>query len=244
MGKRKRYQKRKKRTLLGGVLVTLFAALAIPLLVKYFGHSLPDGFEIPEYGGEAFVVINGGVPFFEPEEITTKEFETYSELDVLGRCGVAYANLCPAFLPTQERGEIGSIRPSGWQQEKYPGVVDSEPAYLYNRCHLIAFCLTGQNANEKNLITGTRYLNVEGMLPFEEEVVRYVERTSNHVLYRVTPVFEGENLVASGVLMEAYSVEDAGEGICFCVYCFNVQPGVVIDYATGESRLLNEEKAQ
>jgi DNA-entry nuclease len=158
-------------------------------------------------------------------------------LDPLGRCGVAYANVSRELMPTEERGEIGNIKPSGWNQEKYEGVVDSVPPYLYNRCHLIAYCLTAENANEKNLITGTRYMNVNGMLPFEEKVAKYLDTYDNHVLYRVTPIFEGNNLVASGVLMEAYSVEDEGKGICFCVYCYNVQPGVKINYKTGESEL-------
>ena len=140
-------------------------------------------------------------------------------------------------MPTEERGTIGNIKPSGWNQAKYEGVIDSKPPYLYNRCHLIAYCLTAENANEKNLITGTRYMNVEGMLPFEEQVAKYLDQNDNHVLYRVTPVFDGDNLVASGVLLEAYSVEDNGEGVCFCVYCYNVQPGIEIDYKTGESSL-------
>ena len=148
---------------------------------------------------------------------------------------MAYANVSKDTMPTEARGEIGQIRPSGWHTVKYTGVVDGN--YLYNRCHLIAYCLTAENANKKNLITGTRYMNNEGMLPFEEKTARYIDKTNNHVLYRVTPVFEGSNLVASGVLMEAYSVEDQGKGICFCTYCYNVQPGVAIDYATGDSHL-------
>lgn len=192
---------------------------------------------IPEYAGDPYVVINGNMPFFTEEEKTsTVTFEQYSELDELGRCGVAYANVSRELQPEEERGEIGMIRPTGWVQKKYEGIVDSTPPYLYNRCHLIAYCLTGQNANEKNLITGTRYLNVKGMLPFEEKVAAYLNREDHHVLYRVTPIYEENNLLASGVLMEAWSVEDQGEGICFCVYCYNVQPGIEIDYATGESR--------
>lgn len=148
---------------------------------------------------------------------------------------MAYANVSKNTMPTEARGEIGQIRPSGWHTVKYAGVVDGN--YLYNRCHLIAYCLTAENANKKNLITGTRYMNNEGMLPYEEKTARYIDKTNNHVLYRVTPVFEGSNLVASGVLMEAYSVEDQGKGICFCTYCYNVQPGVAIDYATGDSHL-------
>ncbi len=140
-------------------------------------------------------------------------------------------------MPTEERGQIGSIKPTGWIQARYEGVVDSNPPYLYNRCHLIAYCLTAENANEKNLITGTRYLNTEGMLPFEEKVAKYLDQYDHHVLYRVTPDFQGNDLLAKGVLIEAYSIEDQGQGICFCVYCYNVQPGVTIDYTTGESRL-------
>lgn len=192
---------------------------------------------IPEYTGDPYVVINGNMPFFTEEEKTsTVTFEQYSELDELGRCGVAYANVSRELQPEEERGEIGMIQPTGWVQKKYEGMVDSTPPYLYNRCHLIAYCLTGQNANEKNLITGTRYLNVKGMLPFEEKVAAYLDREDHHVLYRVTPIYEENNLLASGVLMEAWSVEDQGEGICFCLYCYNVQPGIEIDYATGESR--------
>ena len=192
---------------------------------------------IPAYAGDPYIVINGNIPFFTEEEKTsTVTFEQYSELDELGRCGVTYANVSRELQPEEERGEIGMIRPAGWVQKKYEGIVDSTPPYLYNRCHLIAYCLTGQNANEKNLITGTRYLNVKGMLPFEEKVAAYLKREDHHVLYRVTPIYEENNLLASGVLMEAWSVEDQGEGICFCVYCYNVQPGIEIDYATGESR--------
>lgn len=187
---------------------------------------------------EPYAVLNGNVPYFTQEEKASREaFENYSELDGLGRCGVAYANICPELMPTQERGEIGSVKPSGWHLVKYDIV---EGKYLYNRCHLIAYQLAGENANEKNLITGTRYFNVTGMLPFENEVADYVRETGNHVLYRVTPVFTGDNLVADGVQMEAYSVEDNGGGICFCVFVYNKQPGVLIDYATGESRLLAE----
>lgn len=193
------------------------------------------GLRIPEYSGQAYAEINGNIPFFDEEDKTTRSFESYSELDSLGRCGVAYANVSRELMPTEDRGEIGSIKPSGWQQAKYEGIVNSNPPYLYNRCHLIAYCLTAENANEKNLITGTRYMNVKGMLPFEEEVARYLDKNDNHVLYRVTPIFEENNLVASGVLIEAYSVEDNGAGICFCVYCYNVQPRVKIDYKTGKS---------
>lgn len=196
-----------------------------------------ESLNIPEYSGQPYVVVNNNEPFFEKEEMKTKAFEKYSDLDKLGRCGVAYANLSRELMPTESRGNISNIKPTGWQQKKYEGIVDSKPPYLYNRCHLIAYCLAAENSNEKNLITGTRYLNVEGMLPFEEEVAKYLDNNDNHVLYRVTPIFKGNNLVASGVLMEAYSVEDKGEGISFCVYCYNVQPGIDIDYKTGESYL-------
>jgi DNA-entry nuclease len=194
---------------------------------------------IPEYTDEPYVTINNNQPFFTEEDRTDISFELYSDLDDLGRCGVAFANVSRELMPTEERGEIGSIKPTGWVQEKYEGIVDSKPPYLYNRCHLIAFCLTGENANERNLITGTRYMNIAGMLPFEEQVARYLDENDNHVLYRVTPVFTGKNLVADGVLMEAYSVEDKGKGICFCVFCYNVQPGIEIDYRTGESKVAN-----
>ena len=188
-----------------------------------------------EYNGSPFVEVNGNVPYFESSDVKTESFEIYSELDSLGRCGGAYANIGKDLMPTEERGEIGMIKPSGWHTVKYPEVI--EDLFLYNRCHLIGYQLSGENANERNLITGTRYLNVEGMLPFENEVANYVRETENHVLYRVTPVFEGNNLVAEGVLMEAYSVEDEGVGVEFCVFVYNVQPGVEIDYATGESRI-------
>ena len=195
-----------------------------------FGVEVAD---IPEYSGKAYCEVNGNVPYFSEDELVTEAFENYSELDSLGRCGVAYANICKELMPTNERGEIGMVKPSGWHTVKYSDRIDGN--YLYNRCHLIAYQLAGENANEKNLITGTRYLNVTGMLPFENAVADYVESTGNHVLYRVTPVFDGDNLVASGVHMEAESVEDKGAGVCFNVYVYNVQPGVVIDYATGDS---------
>ena len=200
---------------------------------KSSGYGI--GFLVPTYSGQAFCVINDNVPFFTEEEKETDSFENYSELDSLGRCGPAFANVSRELMPKKDREEIGHIKPTGWKQAKYEGIVDSVPPYLYNRCHLIAFCLTGENDNEKNLITGTRYMNVEGMLPFEEKVARYLDQYDHHVLYRVTPVFTGNNLLADGVLMEAYSVEDDGAGVCFCVYVFNVQPGVGIAYATGDS---------
>lgn len=188
--------------------------------------------EIPAYSGSPYVEINDNNPFFTDADLTEEAFESYSNLDSLGRCGQAYANVCKELMPTEERGEIGSVKPSGWHTVKYDCVSGK---YLYNRCHLIGYQLTAENANEKNLITGTRYLNVEGMLPFENMVADYVEETNNHVLYRVTPYYEGDNLLASGVLIEAKSVEDDGDGILFNVYCYNVQPGISINYANGDS---------
>lgn len=184
---------------------------------------------IPAYDGSPWVELNQNTPNFDPDDLTQEAFEEYGPLDSLGRCTTAWANVCRELMPTEDRESISSVTPTGWINREYDG------EYLYNRCHLIGFQLTGENANEQNLITGTRYLNVEGMLPFENMVADYVKETGNHVLYRVTPIFDGDNLVASGVEMEAQSVEDQGEGICFHIYCYNVQPGVTIDYATGES---------
>lgn len=196
---------------------------------------------LPSYTGEPYIVINNNIPLFSEEDYTKGAFEEYSDLDGLGRCGVAYANICKEIMPAKDekRGEIGMIKPSGWQTIRYNGVVDGN--YLYNRCHLIGWQLAGENANKKNLITGTRYMNVEGMLPFENIVDDYLEKEeNNHVLYRVTPIYEENNLLASGVQMEAYSVEDNGKGICFNVYVYNVQPGISIDYANGKSKLNKE----
>ncbi len=187
-----------------------------------------------KYQGKAYTVINDNNPDFTEPDMTTDSFETYGELDELGRCTTAYANIGRDLMPTEKRGTIGEVKPSGWQTVKYDNV---DGNYLYNRCHLIGYQLTGENANEKNLVTGTRYLNVEGMLPFENMVADYIKETDNHVLYRVTPVFDGDNLVANGVQMEAKSVEDNGDGILFNVFCFNVQPGISIDYSNGNSHL-------
>ena len=189
--------------------------------------------DIPAYAGNSFVILDGNKPSFSKKDReSTDAFETYSNLDKLGRCGVAYANICKELMPTEERGAIGMVKPTGWHTVKYDNV---EGKYLYNRCHLIGYQLAGENANEKNLITGTRYLNVTGMLKFEDRVADYVKATDHHVLYRVTPVFEGDNLVATGLEMEAYSVEDCGKGVSFHVFVYNIQPGITIDYATGES---------
>lgn len=197
--------------------------------------------EIPEFEGDSYVVLNGNQPEFTEEDFTEDSYENYSELDELGRCRVAQANIGSDLMPDKEREPIGQVKPSGWHTVKYDCV---DGKYLYNRCHLIGYQLTAENANERNLITGTRYMNIEGMLPFENQVTDYVKQTSNHVLYRATPIFEGDNLLASGVLMEGYSVEDNGDGICFCAYAYNVQPEVHIDYAAGESTLVGEAVAQ
>lgn len=194
--------------------------------------------DVPTYSGEPYTAVNNNEPYFTSDNLTTEAFENYSELDALGRCGVAYANVCLETMPTEKRGSISEVKPTGWHSVKYDNV---DGKSLYNRCHLIGYQLTAENANQQNLITGTRYLNVDGMLPFENMVADYVKETDNHVLYRVTPIFTGDNLVADGVLMEGYSVEDEGDGICFCVYAYNVQPGITIDYATGDSWLSSEK---
>ena len=194
--------------------------------------------DVPAYSGEPYTAVNNNEPYFTSDNLTTEAFENYSELDALGRCGVAYANVCLETMPTEKRGSISEVKPTGWHSVKYDNV---DGKSLYNRCHLIGYQLTAENANQQNLITGTRYLNVDGMLPFENMVADYVKETDNHVLYRVTPIFTGDNLVADGVLMEGYSVEDEGDGICLCVYAYNVQPGITIDYATGDSWLSSEK---
>ena len=220
--------KKKKLSLL---VLFLIVALVYTFMAdeggRHYSESLND---IPDVSPDAYVVVNDNVPEFTEEDITSKAYEFYSELDSLNRCGYAMACVGRELMPTEERGSIGQVKPSGWHTVKYDFV---DGKYLYNRCHLIGFQLTGENANEKNLITGTRYMNVEGMLPFEDLVADYVRSTGNHVLYRVTPVFDGENLVARGVQMEGWSVEDEGDGVCFNVYAYNAQPGVTIDYATG-----------
>lgn len=193
--------------------------------------------DVPAYSGKPYTAVNNNEPYFTSDDLTTEAFENYSELDALGRCGAAYANVCLETMPTEKRGSISEVKPIGWHSVKYDNV---DGKSLYNRCHLIGYQLTAENANKQNLITGTRYLNVDGMLPFENMVADYVKETDNHVLYRVTPIFTGDNLVADGVLMEGYSVEDEGDGICFCVYAYNIQPGITIDYATGDSWLSSE----
>ena len=199
------------------------------LVQKEVSYNLSD---IPEYTDSPYVIINDNIPNFDKKDYDSEGFEKYSKLDILGRCGVAYANVCKETMPPKddERGDISSVKPTGWKQKKYNG------EYLYNRCHLIGYQLSDEDANELNLITGTRYFNVEGMLPFENKVAEYLKQNKdNHVLYRVTPIYEGINLLVSGVQMEAYSIEDNGKGVCFNVYIYNVEPGIKIDYATGNS---------
>lgn len=231
----KRTKRRIRRAIIGAIISAIAACgggTASSWLPDFNVHAA-DLSQIPGYTGSPYTVLNDNEPEFDDNDFTTEAFEDYSELDALGRCGVAYANICQELMPTEKRGDIGMVKPSGWHTVKYPDIIKDR--YLYNRCHLIGYQLAGENANVKNLITGTRYLNVEGMLPFENDVADYVKETGNHVLYRVTPIFDGDNLVASGVQMEAESVEDDGDGVKFNVYCYNVQPEIVIDYKTGGS---------
>ena len=260
------YKKRKQTSAGSKFLATLLAIIVLLIGIAYAAidylppeianilytligekpNSVPDYVDldsIPEYSGNAYVQLNGGTPFFTEADYTTKAYENYSELDSLGRCGVVMACLGKETMPAkdEDRESINNVTPSGWVQKKYDADIVSG-GWLYNRCHLIGWQLSAENDNERNLITGTRYFNAgnkeeQGMLLFENMVADYIKETGNHVLYRVTPIYEGNNLVASGVLMEGYSVEDSGEGICFNVYFYNVQPGIVIDYATGESQL-------
>ena len=226
--KRRTSRKPGRKEALAVIILAMFVGLARQMLAPSYDLS-----NIPDYDGtSAYAVIDRNQPSFTEEEYTTGSYEYYSELDSLGRCGVAEACVGVDLMPTEDRESISKVKPTGWVQNQYDFV---DGGNLYNRCHLIGFQLTGENANEKNLITGTRYMNVEGMLPFENQVADYVASTGNHVLYRVTPAFVDTELVARGVEMEAYSVEDQGRGVCFHVYCYNVQPGVEIDYATGEN---------
>lgn len=230
----KRLLKRKKLSI--PVILVVVIAMAISWYTSR-GQENAQGVSldnIPAFSDKAYVVIDDGTAKFTKQDLTTDSYEFYSQQDYLGRCGYAMACIGQDIMPTEERGSIGQVKPSGWQTVKYDFV---DGKYLYNRCHLIGYQLTGENANVRNLITGTRYLNVEGMLPFENMVADYVKETGNHVLYRVTPIYNGQELVARGVQMEAYSLEDSGEGISFNVYCYNNQPGVTIDYATGKSTL-------
>ena len=216
-------------------VITLLLSLVLFFGIRWYYQQTSVPLEnVPPYSGSPFVAVNENKPDFAEEEFSEVAFESYSPLDMLGRCGVAYANIGPELMPTEDRGDIGHIKPSGWQSVQYDNV---DGKSLYNRCHLIGFQLTGENDNEYNLITGTRYMNVDGMLPFENVVADYIKETGNHVLYRVTPIYDGADLVAQGVQMEAMSVEDNGFGVCFNVYVYNVQPGITIDYETGESWL-------
>ena len=216
----------------GGGLLLLLVVLQI---VSMFLNKKPmvDVLEdVPEYSGSAYAIINTNEPLFDEEDIVTESYEFYSELDELGRCGYVMACVGKDLMPKEDRESISHVKPSGWVQAEYDWV---DGKNLYNRCHLIGFQLTGENANKQNLITGTRYMNVEGMLPFENMIADYVKETGNHVIYRVTPIYEGDELVARGVLLEALSAEDYGDDLHFHVFVYNVQPGVIIDYATGES---------
>lgn len=226
-----------KQALLVVVLLIVVSAVRWYLTPPAETYSMEN---IPPYDGTPYVVLNDNQPSFTEEDMTDVSYEFYSDLDELGRCGVTEACIGRDLMPTEKRGDISSVKPTGWVQNQYD-FVDGKS--LWNRCHLIGFQLAGENANECNLITGTRYLNVEGMLPFENLVADYVKETDNHVLYRVTPAFQGTELVARGVQMEAYSVEDGGDGVCFNVFCYNVQPGVEIDYATGDNWLAEEAAA-
>lgn len=228
---------RKTKNFKNTILITV-ALMLIGAVLYYFGLLLATvnaSNDVATFSGSPSIVINGNKPSFTDEEITSDSFEEYGDLDIFGRCTTAMACIGKDLMPTTERESIASVKPTGWNQNKYPGIVDSDPPYLYNRCHLIGYQLTGENANEKNLITGTRYMNVEGMLPYENMVANYIHSTGNHVMYRVTPVFDGSNLLCRGVQIEAYSVEDSGKGICFNVFCYNVQPGIEINYFDGSN---------
>lgn len=225
--------KGKKLTVPGVILLIILLALSWYLQWLQRPQYSESVQNVPEFSGNAYVVINDNQPEFDEGDLTTESYEYYSALDDLGRCGYTMACIGRDLMPTEARESISHVKPSGWVQAQYD-FVDGKS--LYNRCHLIGFQLTGENDNEQNLITGTRYMNVDGMLPFENMVADYIKQTGNHVLYRVTPVYDGRNLVARGVQMEGWSVEDKGDGVCFNVYVYNNQPGVVIDYATGESR--------
>lgn len=242
--KRSKKKENEKGSALARFLLLLVLAIASFIYYNYGPGAAPHAVSVdavPAYSGHAYAVINDNQPLFEADEMVTDAYEFYSELDHLDRCGYAMACVGSELMPTEERESISSVKPSGWVQAQYDHV---EAQNLYNRCHLIGFQLTGENANKQNLITGTRYLNTQGMLPYENMVADYIKETGNHVLYRVTPIYDGDDLVASGVQLEAWSVEDQGDGICFHVYVYNVQPGVIIDYTTGESRLDPDYTAQ
>jgi len=220
-----------------GILTLLTAVFLLMMSGLACAENSFDASALPAYSGSPYTIVNDNVPYFKPIDCVRFSYEWYNPLDALGRCTMVRASVGKDIMPTEKRGEIGSVKPTGWHSVKYD-CVDGKS--LYNRCHLIGFQLTGENANNRNLITGTRYMNVDGMLPFENLIADYVKETGNHVVYRVTPVFDGNNLVADGVLMEAKSIEDNGAGVLFNVFCYNVQPGIEIDYATGESRYIGE----
>ena len=226
--------KKKDKKLIFGIIALIVVAL-VQWLFGTGGEDIAHAVsvdQVPQWSKAPYAIINENVPLFDREDLVAESYEYYGKLDSLGRCTVTMACIGPDLMPREDRGEIGSVKPTGWVQNFYEGV---DGGALYNRCHLIGFQLTGENANKENLITGTRYMNVDGMLPFEDQVAQYIKSTGNHVLYRVTPIFEGDELVARGVQMEAQSIEDDGKGVQFHVFVYNVQPGIVIDYATGEN---------
>lgn len=250
-GKRtKKVEKKLEKLVISLIVVIIIAVLEYfmgyisSFVEKIFGKEEPTVIsynigEIPEFTNSPYTIINENKPNFDEKDYN-REFEEYANLDSLGRCGVAYANITRKTMPQDgvQRESISSVYPSGWKNKEYKGLIDGD--YIYNRCHLIGWQLGAENDNKLNLITGTRYFNVQGMLPFENIIADYLHEKvnkNNHVLYRVTPIYEGNNLVASGVQMEAYSVEDNGEGVCFNVYVYNVQPGFIIDYSTGENSI-------
>ncbi|MCI8446469.1 MAG: hypothetical protein HFH31_03125 [Bacilli bacterium] len=238
--KKKQGQTKIISSVIAVIAISIYGMYGEKIYENLFGPNITSSYDmssIPAYADRPYVIINNNKPEFDEKDYTTTSFESYSDLDLLERCGVAYANIGKDLMPTEERGSIGMIKPSGWHTVKYDNV---DGKYLYNRCHLIGYQLTGENANPQNLITCTRYMNTVGMLEFENKVANYIKETGNHVLYRVTPVFEDNNLVATGVQMEGYSVEDHGEGIEFNVFVYNVQDGIEIDYKTGESKLIGE----
>lgn len=220
--------------LLVPILLLLWMLISLAQIFYYKDKDpFSENFTVADYSGQAYSIVNDNMPFFKESEITEKSFEIYAGLDEYGRCRGAMACLGYDLMPAGERKSISSVKPTGWKAKKYDFI---DEGYLYNRSHLIGFQLSGENANERNLITGTRYMNIKGMLPFENKVAEYIRKSKNHVMYRVRPLFEGNHLLAKGVLMEAWSVEDEGRGICFNVFCYNIEPGVLIDYRDGSSR--------
>lgn len=233
-------QKPKAARLIYILMAVLFIVLICAVIVlctrRPEGRRSYESFDItavPEFCGEPFFIVNGNIPYFTAKDMKSEYFTDFTPLDSLGRCGAASACLDRKNMPTEPRGNIGMVRPSGWHTQRYDDLISDR--YLYNRCHLIAYMFCGENANTENLITGTRYLNKSGMLPFESEIADYLYESPNHVLYRVTPIFVGDELLCRGVLMEAFSVEDEGRGVQFNVFVYNAQPGIELDYATGES---------